>query len=165
MSKPTARYSVVNVTSRTAPGQTKAGLSVSAPPASADSEPVSVSATAPQTPHAYVVAGGFITVVAVAVLSWWLVPGAPEFPIRPDAPLAGLTIFAVFFVGAQALERLLEALSMYWGVSEKKAAEEKANDADTAAADPNIEVSIMYFLSTVGISMFRMSCLRSWPPV
>lgn len=143
MARATASYSVLNVSDVRTAGQTSAGSSPVVPPTPANAEPVRLAAVASAvtTPHAAVVWGGLISVVAVTVLAWWLVPGAPEFPINPAPPLEGLTIFAVFFVGAQALERLLEPLSMYWGASAKNAADKSTHDADRSAADPQVDAA------------------------
>src|SRR6476620_8491271 len=56
----------------------------------------------------------FIAVATAVAIAAFLIPGQPsEFPITKSvAPVEGLTIFAVFFVGAQAIERLLEPFSL-----------------------------------------------------
>jgi hypothetical protein len=50
----------------------------------------------------------------------------------PGAPVEGLTIFAVFFVAAQALERLLEPLTRYYGYGEKASFSDKFDAAKQA---------------------------------
>ena len=77
--------------------------------------------------------------VAVGLAVWGatvLIPGqSAEFPIATSVtPVEGLTIFAVFFVGAQAIERLLEPFSLLL-VGKKGEAAEAASDANKAAAD------------------------------
>lgn len=66
----------------------------------------------------------------------------PAFPpSRPPSVVEGLTIFAVFFVGAQALERLLEPVALFLqiGSAEKTEATDAVKAATEAAADPNID--------------------------
>lgn len=78
----------------------------------------------------------FIAVATAVAIAAFLIPGQPsEFPITKSvAPVEGLTIFAVFFVGAQAIERLLEPFSLL--LTDKKGeAAKAASDATKAAKD------------------------------
>ena len=54
-------------------------------------------------------------------------------PGGPTTPVAGLTIFAVFFVGAQAIERLLEPFANYFDPQTAAALSDAAGKADDAA--------------------------------
>ncbi|HEY5785970.1 MAG TPA: hypothetical protein VIT65_14450 [Microlunatus sp.] len=66
----------------------------------------------------------------------------PAYPpsVTPASAVEGLTIFAVFFVGAQALERLLEpvALVLNLGGVEKAVARTAAKAVQNLAAQPGV---------------------------
>jgi hypothetical protein len=75
--------------------------------------------------------------LALATLVASLIHHGDRLPAGPGTPAAGLTIFAVFFVAAQAIERLLEPLASLWDPK----TEEKAKQASTKASDDS-EVAV-----------------------
>lgn len=78
-------------------------------------------------------------VVGCVLLASFVFPH-PAFPppATPPSPVEGLTVFAIFFVGAQALERLLEplALVLNLGGVEKAAARATAKAVQALAVIP-----------------------------
>ena len=76
-----------------------------------------------------------IAAIAVVILALWIIVKTVDDPTfvqgtAPAAPVEGLTIFAVFFVAAAAIERLIEPLSkMLPSATDSKAT------ADTAVAE------------------------------
>lgn len=79
--------------------------------------------TADQRPAIAISLGALVLVVLWAYLAegWW---GDEAFRTgaKPPVPLEGLTIFAVFFVAAAALERLIEPVARLLGNDKKVAA-------------------------------------------
>lgn len=100
-------------------------------------DPVTATSATSTGPIAYaLIAAG---VVAACVLFASFVVQHPPFPPPKSPPVVeGLTIFAVFFVGAQALERLLEplALALNLGAVEKSTAREEAKTVQQLADNP-----------------------------
>jgi hypothetical protein len=108
--------------------------------AAEDPPPESGTATVSSTPNPLAVLLAFV-LVGVA---WWVATNVIHDPdFEPDAavgtPVEGLTIFAVFFVAASAIERLIEPLTLFYGqdkkadLDAKAAAAKKAVDAAYAA--------------------------------
>lgn len=79
-------------------------------------------------PDAAVVAGAFacLTLVGLAVLFF---TGSYADPSPPSRPAEGLTIFAVFFVAAMGLERLLEPFALLFGTNTRAALTDAVSDA------------------------------------
>ncbi|WP_420121365.1 hypothetical protein [Nakamurella sp.] len=102
--------------------------------------PFSESSTEPTSPTwAVVLIAGAFVAACVFVASEFL-PHTTFPPATTPALVEGLTIFAVFFVGAQALERLLEPVALFLGIGdeERSAALTTMQAARMAAADPSI---------------------------
>ena len=103
-------------------------------------EPVAATSTTSTRPVTYAL--GAVGVVAVCVLVASFVIPHPAFPppVTPPTPVEGLTVFAIFFVGAQALERLLEplALALNLGAAEKSTAQEEAKTVQQLADNPQV---------------------------
>jgi hypothetical protein len=98
----------------------RAGVYLLAPhvaPTSATADKVTAEATSTSngTPH---VAAIIVAFLLVGVAWWFAVNGIHDAPFGSTpvrTPVEGLTIFGVFFVGAQAIERFLEPLTKLWG--------------------------------------------------
>ena len=56
--------------------------------------------------------GAYLAVVVAALLGWWI---AEEWGHDPFTPAAGISIFALLYIFAQALERLLEPFARFVG--------------------------------------------------
>jgi hypothetical protein len=94
------------------------------------------SATVPATgkPDATAVLTGFGILVAVW-LGCVLVLRDPQYPTAATTtPVAGLTIFAVFFVAAQAIERLLEPFAIWLDPKAGESLDAAAGTAKETAA-------------------------------
>jgi hypothetical protein len=113
------------------------------PPEDSDIAPPPTEATAPTTAHWQAVVAAF----GVVLLGWLIAANLLDdgnFGARRAAgPVAGLTIFAVFFVAAQGIERLLEPLTLLLPPAgldrEEKAA--RADDAVAAATRTYVKVT------------------------
>ena len=98
-----------------------------------DPPPLSGTAQVSSTPSPFAVLLAFL-IVGVA---WWVATNAiHDTGYDPDAavgaPVEGLTIFAVFFVTASAIERLIEPLTLFYGQDKKADLEAKAAKAREA---------------------------------
>ncbi len=110
---------------------------LSHPPALADAAAGNVAAVAPATPAAgavaavaqmptaatssdgstpdwWIVVGAFVIVLVVWAAATLLIKDKNFSPTKMPVPVPGLTILGVFFVAAQAIERLLEPIASYF---------------------------------------------------
>lgn len=83
-------------------------------------------------PDLWIVCLTFAVVAVTWLFAWWVVLD-DKGTVPPTAPVAGLTIFAVFYVAAQALERLLEPISSL--LNPLRVSESEATGADKAVKD------------------------------
>lgn len=95
--------------------------------------PLSGTAKVSSTPNPLAVLLAFV-IVGVA---WWVATNMihdTEYDPKGvvGAPVEGLTIFAVFFVAAFAIERLIEPLTLFYGQDKKEDLEAKAAKAKAA---------------------------------
>lgn len=95
-----------------------------------------------------------VLALVVVVVVWRLAveniaDGGFSRSAAPAKPVEGLTIFAVFFVAASGLERLLEPFSVLWGKS-KDSAQAALKEAVSAAADYKAAVKAWSEADTAG---------------
>jgi hypothetical protein len=81
----------------------------------------------------YTIVGLAFLGLAAATLIAALIHRGDKLPAGPGTPVAGLTIFAVFFVAAQAIERLLEPLASFWDPKTDQAAKQASTTASQKA--------------------------------
>jgi hypothetical protein len=84
------------------------------------------------TPDWKVVVGSVVFLAVAAAVVLGLTRNYP-YSATATAPVAGLTIFAVYFVAAQAIERLLEPVASFFGQT-------PADDLDSATATAQSKV-------------------------
>lgn len=118
------------------------GLPAAAP---ATASPMSAEAPPPQSGTAQVSSTpdplAVILAFVIVAIAWWVATNVIHDPgydpsAAVGAPVEGLTIFAVFFVTASAIERLIEPLTLFYG-QDKKA----DLDAKTATAKDAVEAA------------------------
>jgi hypothetical protein len=111
-----------------APSAPAAALAIAAHPPG--QTPTVGTATDPGRPNLYFVVGGFVVVAITALIAISTTTNFPYSP-KPSVPVAGLTIFAVFFVAAQGIERLLEPIASFLGNTTRDALTQATAKAQT----------------------------------
>lgn len=131
----TTTYRVQRSVSPPSPTPSAPTSTTASPKPAEDPPPLSGTSSVSSTPNPLAILLAF----AIVGVAWWVgtnVIHDPDF--APDAvvraPVQGLTIFAVFFVAASAIERLIEPLTLFYG-QDKKADLEAKSAAAAAAVD------------------------------
>jgi hypothetical protein len=114
------------------------------PPISMADKPAAQSAKEKKAPHLLL---GLAAVGLIVFVAWFVArrTSDPNFSNPVAAPVAGLTIFAVFYVTAQAIERLLEPVSSIL-LPKDHVSDDYAKKLDAA------EAKVVEWVATVGDS-------------